>query len=40
MNGEIPSFYKSIITPSGEIYLIGGIDKSNQKKNEIYIYNS
>lgn len=40
MNGEIPSFYKSIITPSGEIYLIGGVDgRNNQKRSGIFIFN-
>lgn len=41
MNGQIPSFYKSIISPSGEIFLIGGVDtKTNQKRSGIYTFNS
>lgn len=37
MTGTIPSFYKSIITPAGEIYLTGGM--GNQKLNSIYRFN-
>ena len=40
MNGEIPIFCKSIITPSGDIFLIGGSDtRTNQKRSEIFIFN-
>lgn len=35
---ELPSFYKSIITPEGQIYLTGGSDKGN-KLGAIYRYN-